>query len=136
MAYTEKFLIYIVDDEPTFTKVFKKHLETKFRSAIDVRVFRSGETVLKSLDSHPDLIFLDYHLDAGKGKKMNGYEVLDKIKADKPYIPVAMISQESNFSMASEAINRGAANYIHKDPDSFKRAAKLISDLIKGATDQ
>lgn len=133
MAYDEKLLVFIVDDNPVFAKAFEKSITTKFRSSIEVRIFRSGEACLKGLDLNPNLIFLDYYMDNGKGKRMNGYDVLQKIQAEKPYIPVIMVSVESKFGFASEAISRGAMNYIVKDTDAFRKAGKMITDLIRSS---
>ena len=134
MAYDEKLLIFIVDDNTVFSKTFAKSISTKFRSAIEVKLFRSGEACLKALDLNPSLIFLDYYLDNGKGKKLNGYEVLGKIRSDKPYLPVIMVSVESKFGFASEAIEKGAMNYIVKDGDAFRKAGKMITDLIRASS--
>src|SRR4026209_2142781 len=49
--------------------------------------------------------------------KMDGLEVLSKILAAKPDVPVVMISGHGTIETAVEAVKKGAYDYISKPPD-------------------
>ena len=46
---------------------------------------------------------------------MNGMEVFDKIKAQKPDIPVIMLSGQENGEVVLELARKGIVDYIIKD---------------------
>jgi DNA-binding NtrC family response regulator len=49
--------------------------------------------------------------------KMDGMEVLAKILAAKPDVPVVMISGHGTIETAVDALKKGAYDYISKPPD-------------------
>ena len=59
----------------------------------------------------PDLIILDIWL---QGSRMDGIEVLKRVKRDNPDIPVVIISGHGNIEIAVAAIQQGAYDFIEK----------------------
>lgn len=124
----KQFLIFLVDDDPIFTKV----LETQFKEQThyDIKTFPSGEECLKCLVEKPDIIFLDYNLNSTNPKANNGLQILDKIKAANHNIPVVMISSQESIEVALNCIKHNAFEYIIKSEITFIRAKKSISILF------
>jgi two-component system OmpR family response regulator len=122
------FLIFLVDDDPIFTKV----LETQFKEQThyDIKSFPTGEECLKSLLEKPDIIFLDYNLNSTNPKANNGLQILDKIKEANHTIPVVMISSQESIEVALNCIKHNAFEYIIKSEITFIRAKKSISILF------
>jgi len=71
----EKPVILIVDDEPSNLSILNMTLESLYK----VRAANSGERALQIVltEPRPDLILLDIMM-----PEMDGYEVLEKLKAD------------------------------------------------------
>ena len=105
-------LIYIVDDDPFINMLVVKRFTTE---GYKMEAFESGEECLKSLNRNPDLIILDYLFVPKVNTVMNGMEVFDKIKAQKPDIPVIMLSGQENGEVVLELARKGIVDYIIKD---------------------
>jgi DNA-binding NtrC family response regulator len=124
----EKILIFLVDDDA----VFLKSLEIDFRQHADLALetFATGELCLKKLSHNPDVIILDYLLDGIDKNAMNGIEVLDKIKAYNPEIPVVMLSQQDKIEVAVNCMHHKAFDYVVKSETAFVRLQKIITTIF------
>jgi signal transduction histidine kinase/DNA-binding response OmpR family regulator len=68
----------------------------------------------------PDCVLLDYSLPG-----RNGIEVLKRLRASHPFLPVAMLTGQGNETVAVAAMQEGAQNYISKSsitPETLQRA--------------
>jgi len=102
--------ILIIDDEKSIRKALKEILEYE---KFEVDEAEEGVSGLSKLDSETyDIVFCDI-----KMPKMDGIEVLDKIKELNPELPVVMISGHGNIDTAVEAIKKGAFDFIQKPLD-------------------
>jgi two-component system, OmpR family, response regulator len=124
----EKILIFLVDDDA----VFLKSLEIDFLQHADLALetFATGELCLKKLSHNPDVIILDYLLDGIDKNAMNGIEVLDKIKAFNPDIPVVMLSQQDKIEVAVNCMHHKAFDYVVKSETAFARLQKIITTIF------
>ena len=59
----------------------------------------------------PSLLILDIWL---KDSKMDGIDILKKVKSDYPNVPVVIISGHGNIEIAVSAIKQGAYDFIEK----------------------
>ena len=99
--------VLIVDDELTLAKNIATYLQ---RAGYDTAVASSGEDGLRQLESfRPEVVLLDYALPG-----MNGIEVLRRIKAFDPALPVLMMTGHGSESVAVEAMKAGAGDYLIK----------------------
>ena len=117
--------IFLVDDDA----VFVKSLEIDFRkhADLDIESFATGELCLEKLSLNPDVIILDYLLNGIDKNAMNGIEVLDKIKAINPDIPVVMLSQQDKIEVAINCMHNKAFDYVMKSETAFGRLQKIIT---------
>lgn len=61
---------------------------------------------------------------------MNGIEILDKIKAFNPDIPVVMLSSQDKIEVAVNCIHHKAFDYIVKSETAFLRLQKAITTIF------
>ncbi len=128
MAQTHK-KIFIVDDDPVLAEMLKDHL-TKMTS-YEVKVFSTGEEILKSMNELPGIVFLDYNLDSVKRDAMDGLEVLQEIKKVSPETDVVMLSGQDKIEVAVKTMQFGAFDYIVKNESSFYRAEKVVFNIYR-----
>lgn len=104
--------ILIIEDEAAILRVLKKIISEE-NDTYHVEEAEDGlvgiEMILKS---DFDLVLCDI-----KMPKMDGVEVLEKIKKLKPEIPIVMISGHGDLDTAVNTMRLGAFDYISKPPD-------------------
>ncbi|MEK7575701.1 MAG: response regulator [Patescibacteria group bacterium] len=105
----ENKTILIIEDDAFFRMVISKEFELKGFNIIGAA---NSIEAFKFLDNTiPDLILLDILLPG-----MNGYDILEKIKADKKTsgIPVVMLSNLGQKDEIEKAKNLGAEDFMIK----------------------
>ncbi len=123
--------IMIVDDEVPI----REYISYCIRMAGDEyeivsSVSRAATALDKLMINEPDVVFADITM-----PKINGLEMLSKIKEIRPYTQVVMLTCHNDFEYARSAIQNGASNYVLKNeitPDVMK---KLLQSL-KGKTNK
>ena len=128
MTQESKIRLFLVDDDELYLKL----LEIEFMENADfiIETFITGEQCIKKLENNPDFIILDYHLDGIEKNAMNGIEVLDKIKAFNPEIPVIMLSSQDKIDVAINCMHHKAADYIVKSETAFLRLQQAITSIF------
>jgi len=61
---------------------------------------------------------------------MNGMEIFDKIKAQKPGVPVIMLSGQENGEIVLELARKGIVDYIIKDNNLLDNLKIAIDELF------
>jgi two-component system, NtrC family, nitrogen regulation response regulator NtrX len=103
--------ILIVDDEEGIRRVLRQVLEYEGH---DVRTAEGGGEALTLYDTFsPELTFLDV-----KMARMDGLEVLGRIREQDPEAVVVMISGHGSIETAVEATRRGAYDFLEKPLDT------------------
>jgi PAS domain S-box-containing protein len=108
---SERPRILVVDDEigP------RESLRMILKPLYEIATADSGEAALKTLpDFNPDLVFMDI-----KMPKMDGIELLQRIKALDPTIEAVMITAYASLDTVKNALTHGAFEYLIKP---FSRA--------------
>lgn len=119
--------ILIIDDEDDIRALIQGILEDEGYS---VREAATDEKAYAQVNSKcPDLIILDIWL---QGSSDDGLEILKKIKADHPHVPVVMISGHGNIETAVTAIKYGAYDFIEK-PFKSDRLLLLMTRALETA---
>jgi NtrC-family two-component system response regulator AlgB len=107
--------VLIIDDEPGIRRTTGLAVETMGHEAVAVP---SGAKALKAVEeARFDACFLDVSLGAE-----NGLDILAKLLAASPTLPVVMVTAYANISTAVEAMRRGAFDFIPKPftPDQIR----------------
>ena len=116
--------ILVIDDERSIRNSMKDILQYE---GYEVVLAENGMEGLVSVKSEkPDIVFCDI-----KMPKMEGIEVLERIKEFSADTPVIMISGHGTIDTAIEAIRKGAYDFIEKPLDLNR-----ILITIKNATDK
>lgn len=123
MAGKKKILI--IEDDMFLRSLIARKLETE---GFDIDMAIDGEDgLIKAPKFMPDLILLDIIL-----PKMNGFEVLERLKADektKP-IPVIMLTNLGEKEDAEKGMNLGAAGYMVKAHFTPEEIIEKIKELL------
>jgi len=106
--------VLIIDDDPTICMMLQGLLKRKNFDA-DI-VFSAGEALKKLETQQFDLVLSDFRL-----PDFDGLELLQKIKAIHPQIPVIIMTSYADIRTAVSAIKMGAFEYVTKplNPDEI-----------------
>lgn len=122
--------ILIVEDDPLMLRMYQK-IFTLEHYEVDTAT-NGEEAVTKAwVTPPPTLILLDIMM-----PKMNGLQVLDKLKADpdKKLIPVIMLTNLAGQQDAEEALLKGAVKYIVKSEHEPKQIVDMVKEVLAGYT--
>lgn len=132
-----KEIIFLVEDNRTFSLLTQKKLENEFGAT--VRAFGTGEKMLEYLDSNPNdtpsIIILDYYLNSEVEDAKNGEEILELLKARKKQdklpkkLPIIILTAANELKMAVNLLQAGAVDYILKDDVFYNNLSKTIQNI-------
>ncbi|GMG83553.1 sigma-54 dependent transcriptional regulator [Paralimibaculum aggregatum] len=101
--------ILIVDDEADIRELISDLLEDEGHRA---RTATDADSAFAEIDrAAPDLVILDIWL---QGSRMDGIEILKRVKRDNPDLPIVIISGHGNIEVAVAAVKQGAYDFIEK----------------------
>ena len=104
--------ILIIEDEVSIRRVLKKIISEESKT-YEVDEAEDGFEGIEMIQNNEyDLILCDI-----KMPKVDGIEVLEKVRKIKPEIPVVMISGHGDLDIAVQTMKLGAFDYISKPPD-------------------
>ena len=103
--------ILVVDDEEGIRHVLKQVLEYEGHEVATAS--GGGEALTRYPEFEPELTFLDV-----KMARMDGLEVLDRLRELDPVALVVMISGHGSIETAVEATRRGAYDFLEKPLDT------------------
>jgi class 3 adenylate cyclase/CheY-like chemotaxis protein len=128
----ERPLILVVDDLPDNIEIVRLRLESQ---VYDVIAAADGVEALEQVRAHsPDLILLDVMM-----PRMDGIETVKRLKADAtlPFIPVVMLTAQSDREHLVAGLDAGADEYLTKPFDTNALLARVRAMLrIKALQDE
>jgi two-component system, NtrC family, response regulator AtoC len=99
--------VFVIDDEREMTDLVQLGLKKR---GFTVVTFGSGTDALAALSEHDvDVVVTDLNM-----KGMTGLEVCQQVVADRPDIPVIMLTAFGSFETAVGAIRAGAYDFVTK----------------------
>src|SRR6185437_13941059 len=102
--------ILVIDDEKAIRKTLGEILS--FEGFTVDEAADGAEGLKKIKENNYDCVLCDI-----KMPKMDGIEVLEQAREEKPDIPFIVISGHGNIETAVDAVKKGAFDYIAKPPD-------------------
>jgi two-component system OmpR family response regulator len=121
---TEKLSIFVVDDSSVSLDAITRELQRTVHC--HVKGFTSAEDcIFRMEDGLPDLVLSDYYLDGLDERKMNGDQMLARIKIKYPHIPVIMYSSKNSVEVVIRLMKLGAVDFVTKE----KNFIKTLSDI-------
>ena len=119
-----KFRIFLVDDDKHYARMLSYRLDRN--PDYEVKVYASGEEVLRAMEEQPDLILLDIMMPG-----IDGIEVLRRITARRPELPIIMVSAQGVIDTAVEAMKLGAYDYITKGQDDLVKLDTMVRNVLE-----
>ena len=107
--------ILVVDDEPDLEALVLQKFRRQIRDGSVTFVFaHDGIDALQSIADHPDvdMVVSDINMPG-----MSGLEMLPKVRAERPDVPVIMITAYGDTETRRKAIERGAVGLLTKPID-------------------
>jgi DNA-binding NtrC family response regulator len=125
--------VLVVDDEPDVEALFRQQFRREVRQGLYLLDFAlSGEAALDKLDGcigeQIILLVSDINMPG-----MNGLDLILKVKARRPDLPVFMISAYGDPERVQTAIERGASKFLTK-PVDFPQLKQDVSRVVADAT--
>lgn len=119
--------VLVVDDEPNVLRSLVQYLTIE---DFEVETASNGEEALEKVESFiPELILLDVMMPG-----MDGFEVLDKIKAMPQFTetPVIMLTAKDQSSDVLKGYQSGATSYLVK-PFNLDELVETINQTLAGS---
>ena len=121
--------LLITEDDPLMSRMYQKIFTFE---GFEVVMAADGQEGLdKAREVNPTLILLDVMM-----PKLNGLQVLEKLKADPATksIPVIMLTNLAGQQDAENALAMGAIKYIVKSEYEPKQVADMVKEILVGYT--
>jgi DNA-binding response OmpR family regulator len=115
--------ILLIEDEKKVSKFIKQGLEGEGFSV--ETAFNGEEGYIKAMEVSHQLIILDVML-----PKMDGFEVLEKLRKHRKVIPVLMLTAKDTLNDKIIGLNLGADDYLTK-PFAFEELLARIHSLLR-----
>jgi two-component system nitrogen regulation response regulator NtrX len=123
MASRRKPLVLVVDDESDIRSSLRMILEYE---GYDLSEASSGEEALARIESdRPNAVLLDI-----KMPRMDGLEILARVKQSEPALPVVVISGHGTIATAVDATRLGAFDFMEK-PLERERVLLVVRNAIE-----
>ncbi|MFA4948556.1 MAG: response regulator, partial [Candidatus Krumholzibacteriia bacterium] len=107
---SDRVRILIVDDDETFLGDLARLMADRYEIVM-------SHNAKEALSAHDRFGFDAVLLDLDLGRGVDGFEILDALRASDPSLPVIMVTRDSSAASAIAALKRGAVDYIDKRPD-------------------
>jgi CheY-like chemotaxis protein len=116
--------VLIIDDEDMLLNTLTEALSDVY----DIKTAKDGTSGLKmALETHPDLIILDYKMPG-----LDGTEVLDKLRADEwgKLVPIFFATNSYEPELVNKVMLAGVKDYIIKSDISLEALKNQIAQHI------
>ena len=114
--------IFIVDDDPVFTKMIEHKL--KSNNFTNIQSFTNGYDCFSQLHQSPQIVILDHFLE-----NEIGLNILKEIKDYDSEIIVVYVSSQDKASVVLKSIRYGAAEYLEKSITDLNTLADVVEKL-------
>ncbi len=118
--------ILLIDDDESLRRVTEYNLSSAGFQVVTAASGREGVELIGRYS--PDLVVTDVQLG-----DMNGLDILARVKADSPELPVIVITAFGSIEMAVEAMQRGAFTFITKpfDRETLRLSCRKALEMGK-----
>jgi CheY-like chemotaxis protein len=119
MSATNK--IFLVEDDRTYAGFIKRSLENN--GNYNVAVFETAESCLSELEKNnlPSVLVIDYFLPG-----MNGIELYSRIREKTGFLPIIMLSANSDPNLILEMVKKGIRHYVIKNENTIASLNALL----------
>jgi DNA-binding response OmpR family regulator len=114
--------ILVVDDEANITSIVDEHF-TSLGYAVDVAQ-DGAAALIQAAAIRPDVVLLDVTM-----PKVSGDEVLDRLHAIDPTLPIVILTGNADESLARSFLRRGALDYVAK-PFQLDTLERVVATAV------
>jgi DNA-binding response OmpR family regulator len=114
--------ILVVDDEANITSIVEEHF-TSLGYAVDVAQ-DGAAALIQAAAVRPDVVLLDVTM-----PKVSGDEVLDRLHAIDPTLPIVILTGNADESLARSFLRRGALDYVAK-PFQLDTLERVVATAV------
>jgi len=119
--------LLLVDDHP----LFRRGMSALIDSQDDLEVCGEAENSGGALDAIRRQGFDLAIVDIGLGGSTNGIELMKSIRAERPELPVLIVSMHDEMLYAERALRAGARGYVMKR-EALDNVLGAIRDVLRG----
>ncbi len=122
-------LIYIIEDSPFVQDLIEFSLTLELNCR--VQKFTGVEAAITAIkQERPDVVILDYALDASCSSAPNGLAFFEALATLKLKVPTVVFSGQKSKTLAVKLLKKGAVDYISKNEDNFLEMLLAAIDRI------
>lgn len=116
--------LLVVDDHTIFRAGIRRLLSDELDIQVTGEAANSAEALAAVRSHHFDVVLMDIQLGA-----RNGLETLAMLRAEKPRLPVIMLTMYAEAQYSRRAVRAGANAYLSKDvtPEELLRAIRRVA---------
>jgi DNA-binding NarL/FixJ family response regulator len=111
----------IVDDNADFRQSFVAHLYQRFPDMVIAEAGNTAEALQRAGPLEPHLVFVDIHMPGE-----SGFELVRKIKASKPQVVIAILTNYDFPEYRDAAHQAGADHFFSKGASSTEDIVALV----------
>lgn len=116
--------ILIAEDDQFLTKMYKFHLAEQ--QGWTIEIVGNGEEAIAAMDKQqPDILLLDLLM-----PKLDGYGVMEHVRAKKYTFPVLIMSNLSQQIDQQKCKELGAQNYFIKSEVEMEQLVEIINKYL------
>ena len=114
--------VLVVDDEVNITSIVEEHF-TSLGYTVDV-AHDGAAALIQAAAVRPDVVLLDVTM-----PKVSGDEVLERLHAIDPTLPVVILTGNADESLARSFLHRGALDYVAK-PFQLETLERVVATAV------
>ena len=115
--------ILIIEDDESIARVMQRGLRAHGHQTVLAETGEEG--VLLATDETVELVLLDISLPG-----LNGHQVLERIRVERPRLPIIMLTARSDVKNKVDALRAGADDYLTK-PFAFEELLARIHAVTR-----
>ncbi len=114
--------VLVVDDEVNITSIVEEHFAS-LGYTVDV-AHDGAAALIQAAAVRPDVVLLDVTM-----PKVSGDEVLERLHAIDPTLPVVILTGNADESLARSFLHRGALDYVAK-PFQLETLERVVATAV------
>ncbi|MBF0329686.1 MAG: response regulator [Nitrospirae bacterium] len=120
----QKGKVVVADDNESIREMLSMLLEM---DGYEVHTAENGAVAIKKFDSvgNIDLVVSDMNM-----PELNGLELISEVRKRDAHVPIVILTGEDDSYLVSEAISRGAEDYIKKNENIHEIFLPTISKIL------
>jgi sigma-B regulation protein RsbU (phosphoserine phosphatase) len=117
------FKVLVIDDDALMRMTLRAYLEDSGYSVVEAEDGEQGMELFNR--ERPDIVLTDLRM-----PKMDGFEVIARLKRDSPGTPIIAITGTGDEDTAAEAVRRGACDALLKPINDLSILEAVIARAL------